>query len=82
MPGPHDLPDGDGRGQRQVPPGKGNDRSGGKLPSSLNQRLRSQDVLAEIPSQVVQYMQRNGIKPELPDVEIATRSMQRFGFDD
>jgi hypothetical protein len=38
-------------------------------------------VLAEIPSQVVQYMQRNGIRPGVPDVDVATRQMQNFAFN-
>ena len=44
--------------------------------------LNFQDVLAEIPSQVVQYMQRNGIKPGIPDIDVATRHFQRFNFND
>ncbi len=39
------------------------------------------DVLAEIPTQVVQYMQRNGIKPQLPDVDAATRIFEKFNFN-
>eukprot|EP00095_Tigriopus_kingsejongensis_P004026 maker-scaffold5_size1054832-snap-gene-2.8 protein:Tk04026 transcript:maker-scaffold5_size1054832-snap-gene-2.8-mRNA-1 annotation:"Copine-8" len=31
----------------------------------------AKDVLAEIPAQVVQYMQRNGVKPGVPDVNAA-----------
>ena len=39
-----------------------------------------QDVLAEIPSQVVQYFERMGVKPGLPEIEIATRRFQNFQF--
>ena len=41
-----------------------------------------QDVLAEIPWQVVQYMQKNSIKPGVAEVEEATRSFQQFNFND
>lgn len=37
--------------------------------------LLAKDVLAEIPYQVVQYMQSNAIKPGIPDLSIATRTL-------
>ena len=35
-----------------------------------------QDVLAEVPSQVVEYMDRNGFRPGVPDVQTALRMQQ------
>jgi len=36
----------------------------------------AKDVLAEVPSQVVEYMDRNGFRPGVPDVQTALRMQQ------
>jgi hypothetical protein len=41
-----------------------------------------QDVLAEIPSQVVQYMDRQGIKPGIPEVDVVQKRLRSFAFRD
>ncbi len=41
----------------------------------------AKDVLAEIPSQVVTYMQRNGVRPGVADVDAVGRNMQKFTFN-
>lgn len=52
------------------------------IPDSNFNYVSFQDVLGEIPSQVVQYMQRNGIKPRKPHVDMVTRNFQKFNFND
>ncbi len=36
--------------------------------------------MAEIPSQVVQYMDRQGIKPGVPDIDTVQRRLRNFGI--
>lgn len=44
--------------------------------------LSLQDVLAEIPSQVVQYFERRGIRPGVADVNEVQRRLRSFAFKD
>ena len=44
--------------------------------------LTLQDVLAEIPSQVVQYFERQGIRPGVADVDEVNRRLRTFAFKD
>ena len=40
--------------------------------------MSPQDVLAEIPSQVVQYFERRGIRPGVPDVNVSIKYQRRI----
>jgi len=42
----------------------------------------ARDVLAEIPSQVVQYFERRGIRPGVADVNEVQRRLRSFAFKD
>ena len=53
---------------------------GWKVPSLMPIRVKYdvylQDVLAEVPFQVVEYMERNNIPPGVPDVQTALKLHQ------